>query len=465
MSVTKFFEIASPNPDERRRGRLLNIVLLGLATLAILVIPVIFMLGSFSQTGFKAFAPTLWSAIIFLPVLGVLYWLNHKGYVFWASTVFLITTIAVLIFSDVEALPRGETMFYFVIPVSLASVLLRPYAGFFVAAIISLLSIFLAVQFNFEPDFFFGPFGLFAIAFVSWIATSNLENALRDLRQINLELDQRVEKRTRELAQANQQLERQAEELADANAQLRQLDELKSKFVSDVSHELRTPISNLAIYLEMLEERGPEKRGRYLAVLREETDRLKNLVSDVLDLSKMEMSTSEIEFARVDFNQIVDRVVTANQIQAQAKGIQLSFVPDSDLPSISLDVDQISQVLNNLVGNAINYTPEGGSVNISTKSLPALNQIVLEVEDTGMGISPKDIPHLFERFYRGQQTGQSTIPGTGLGLAITKEIIDMHDGHIDVKSEVGVGSNFTVYLPVHNSDEKKWNLPERENER
>jgi signal transduction histidine kinase len=314
----------------------------------------------------------------------------------------------------------------------------------------------------------YSPIGLaafFLIAMVAWLVSSNLENALAELRDVNRELDQRVIERTKELAEANLQLEQQAQELVqvnvqleqqaheleDANQRLTELDVMKSKFVSDVSHELRTPISNLRIYLEMLEEARPEKRERYRAVLVEETNRLGNLVTDILDLSRLEMGATKVEYSWLEINELVAKVVAANQLRAEAKGLRLNFDQQNNLPNIWGDANQLRQAVNNLVSNAINYTTEG-SVNVITRLDTEQKFVRLQVHDSGLGIEDEDMPHLFDRFYRGKYAGQSTIPGTGLGLAITKEIITGHGGQIDVQSNLGQGSTFTLYLPLEQQD-------------
>jgi two-component system OmpR family sensor kinase len=137
---------------------------------------------------------------------------------------------------------------------------------------------------------------------------------------------------------------------------------------------------------------------------------------------------------------------------AQDKRIHLTYDLPEQLPPIVADDAQIEQVLTNLVGNALSYTPDGGSVHVSVgeandENAPA---IYIRVADTGMGIEPADMPHLFDRFYRGVANNDGNVPGTGLGLAICKEIVDRHDGHIDVVSEPGEGATFTVWLPAAN---------------
>jgi signal transduction histidine kinase len=257
-----------------------------------------------------------------------------------------------------------------------------------------------------------------------------------------------LETQARKLADANVQLKMQAHQLAQANQRLQSLDQLKSKFVSDVSHELRTPISNLKIYIEMLRLGKREKLEQYLDILQDEVKRLSQLIEDILDLSRMELGTKKVQFAWIGLNHVVEQVIQANQLRAEAKELSLIFEPDLDLPEIWADGNQINQVLNNLIGNAINYTRKG-SVRVSTLFQPERQRVRLQVEDTGIGIEADELLHVFDRFYRGLHASQSDIRGTGLGLAITKEIVDQHQGQIEVHSQPGVGSTFTVYLLIN----------------
>jgi PAS domain S-box-containing protein len=231
----------------------------------------------------------------------------------------------------------------------------------------------------------------------------------------------------------------------------KELDRLKSKFVSDVSHELRTPVTNLKLYVAMLEHGKPEKRAQYMNTLNEQSDRLVQLVEDILDLSRLELGADKVQFAPVNLNVLARQVVDAHQPMAEAAGLALTFTPDPELASVWGEHNQLAQVITNLVTNAIRYTP-AGQVQVSTRLREG--QACLEVRDTGTGIYAEDIPHLFERFYRGQQrAGQPITPGTGLGLAIVKEIVDLHTGEITVSSQVGVGTTLTVCLPRHPSTE------------
>jgi len=242
-------------------------------------------------------------------------------------------------------------------------------------------------------------------------------------------LEQRVYDRTRELAAANERLQ--------------ELDRLKSKFVSDVSHELRTPITSLMLNVELLEHGKPEKREHYLSVIRQQTARQVQLIEDILNLSRLELSTTRTQFAPVNVNALIEQAITVYRSSAEAANLSLTFTPAATQPVVMGVESHLSQVVTNLIANAINYTPTG-SVEVSTRL--ADHEVVIEVRDTGLGIAPEDMPHLFNRFYRGKLTWQ--VRGSGLGLAIVKEITEVHKGRVEVDSQAGVGSTFRVYLPV-----------------
>ena len=236
-------------------------------------------------------------------------------------------------------------------------------------------------------------------------------------------------------------------ELAEANERLKELDRRKSKFVSDVSHELRTPITNIKLYLHLLERGTPEESAQYLAVLKGQTGRLACLIKDILDLSRLEQVKAKVEFAPVDLSEVVEQVVAACQPTAESAGLEVFFDNGTKLPPVRGERSQLSQLVTNLVSNAINYTPRG-QVQASAFWIAGRAQACLQVQDTGMGIEAEDMPHIFERFYRGKRVGSSDIPGTGLGLAIVKEIVDLHGGAIEVESQVEKGSTFRVWLPL-----------------
>jgi len=249
------------------------------------------------------------------------------------------------------------------------------------------------------------------------------------------ELEERVQSRTKALAEANEQL--------------KSLDKLKSKFVSDVSHELRNPITNLTLYLELLEYAPPGKQAKYFNTLRNQVRRLSNLVEEILTLSRLESNKYIHLYQPVDFNYLVQQVVTLHKPRAQSKQLKLTFTPTSGLPPAWGEPNQLTQIVTNLLDNALNYTAQG-SIQVTTALWQngVHPEIELCVSDTGMGIPQEDLPHIFERFYRGSQIDREAMVGTGLGLGIVSEIVSLHNGRINVSSTPNQGATFTVRLPI-----------------
>ncbi len=265
-----------------------------------------------------------------------------------------------------------------------------------------------------------------------------LLNAVADIagsalhRAIVLEtLEQRVTDRTGALAQANEQL--------------LELDRLKSKFIADVSHELRTPITNLRLYLDLFSKATPEKQAHYLDVLKQQSIRLGSLVEDILSLSSIEASTSLTLFEQLDLNEIIQMLVLnlAPLIHQGHNKIVLNL--HENLPRIYGINKHIERAISNLLTNAGNHTQNG---EIQLSSFYDDDWVYFQIQDSGSGIPKEDLPHIFERFYRGQKTGQSATPGTGLGLAIVKEIALIHKGDVEVKSKLNQGTQFTIRFPV-----------------
>jgi len=225
----------------------------------------------------------------------------------------------------------------------------------------------------------------------------------------------------------------------------KELDRLKDIFVSDVSHELRTPTSNISLYLELLEDAPPDRITQYLGVLKEQSQLLRKLVEDILDLSRLTMGKGKRpEFTPIDINLVIEQVIKAHQPMADISKLSLDFEKGAGMAYVNGEANQLARVVTNLVSNAMRYTFEGG---VCVRTYMSGDCVCLEVEDTGMGIEQEDFPHLFERFYRGRKVRQSNIHGTGLGLAIVKEIVDLHEGKIEVESVFGRGTRITVRLP------------------
>ena len=294
-----------------------------------------------------------------------------------------------------------------------------------------------------KPHFYDQQDAEIAMAFANQAATA-IENAnlYERLRHYAHDLEMQVTKRT--------------SELANANEQLKELDRLKTKFVSDVSHELRTPVTNLKLYLSLLDRGDPKKRDRYLSVINQQTDRLEVLIKDILDLSRLERDVDHMDPQPVNLNDLVDRAVALHTQRAELAGLELRFQPDSRLPSVTGDATKLQQIIENLLANAIHYTM-AGSINVFTYYDADEQMICLQVTDTGIGVTQEELPLLYDRFYRGERTGQSNIPGTGLGLSIVKEIVNMHNGRIELQSELNKGSTFRVWLPINNAQQEKDN--------
>ncbi len=263
------------------------------------------------------------------------------------------------------------------------------------------------------------------LAALSDIAANALQRA-----EVVETLEQRVAERTRELAIANEFL--------------RQLDQLKSKFVTDVSHELRTPVTSLSLYVDLLEHGKPERREFYIAQLKQQTIRLRTLINEILDLAHMERDQHEVGLTQLDVNAVVEHVVAAQQVAAEAAGLDLIGELAGQTLPVMTQLDHLSRAITNLVANAIKYTRSG---TVRVKTALTAGRICIAVADSGIGIVPGDVPHVFERFYRGK-VAQLSASGTGLGLAIVKEIAEAHGGTVEVESTLGAGTTFRLWLPV-----------------
>ncbi len=231
---------------------------------------------------------------------------------------------------------------------------------------------------------------------------------------------------------------------------LRELDRLKSRFVSNVSHELRTPIATIKLYASLMRQAPPEKLKEHLDVLAREAERQARLVEDILQVSRIDAGRLRMNPQPTALNGLTEVAVVSHQALAQNRGLSLEHRPTQPGPVALVDTERLMQVLNNLVENAVRYTPEGGKVVVSTGKEEAEGQVwaTVTVTDTGIGIPEEELPHIFDRFFRGKEPRRMQVPGSGLGLAIVKEIVELHGGRVTVESQVGVGSTFTVWLPL-----------------
>jgi len=239
---------------------------------------------------------------------------------------------------------------------------------------------------------------------------------------------------------------------------IRRLERVRSQFVANVSHELRTPVAAIRGYAETLMAgalHDPETAESFLKIIADESRRLGRLIEDILDLSNIESKQVSIRFAPVDLGPFIAKTMGTVQPAADEKRIRLAWEVEEGL-HIEADEDKLGQILLNLLSNAIAYTPEGGSVTVKACAVspadagqaPDEERVRIEVIDTGIGIPRKDLPRIFERFYRVDKARSRSSGGTGLGLSIVKHLVELHHGSITVESEPGAGSVFTVELPV-----------------
>jgi signal transduction histidine kinase len=255
-----------------------------------------------------------------------------------------------------------------------------------------------------------------------------------------------AERAARAEAEAAQEL------LAAQNERLRELDRLKDEFISLVSHELRTPLTSIRGYLELLREDGKldDDQLRYLGIVDRNSERLLDLVSDLLFLAQVDAGKLNFELRPVDLEALVADCVEASLPVAAAKEIELTASTRRLPVQLQGDPARLAQVLDNLVSNALKFTPSGGRVEVSLEAVDGV--AVVEVSDTGVGLAEDEQDHLFERFFRSSRASEDAIPGTGLGLAIAKTIVERHGGRIRLESAVDVGTTVRVELPLSLSE-------------
>mgnify|MGYP001048052833 CR=1 FL=1 len=235
----------------------------------------------------------------------------------------------------------------------------------------------------------------------------------------------------------------------DDVTEIRKLEKVRSDFVTNVTHELKTPLTSISGFVETLKSGDIEDeatRQRFLDIIEIETERLTRLIDDILTLSEIENIRMKDRKKSIPPDDILFEVVSLMTSIGKNKGIRIHHHIDKNLPSVKLNEDRFKQMVINLVDNAIKYTPEGGDVTIRAEKLN--HNMVLSVKDTGIGIPQKDIPRLFERFYRVDKGRSQKVGGTGLGLAIVKHIVLSMDGSIRVESKEGKGTVFVVTLPA-----------------
>lgn len=244
-------------------------------------------------------------------------------------------------------------------------------------------------------------------------------------------------------------------------AELRDLNEAKNAFISTVNHELRTPLTSIIGYIEIMRDVNltstSEERHKYLEVLNRNAQILLHLVESMLSLSKIDAAEGKLPDIKVALREVIDNAIFIMQPTSENSHITVDFVADEDL-YVQGDAGQLSQIFINLLGNAIKFSPRESHVAIAMRAVPNSNggeSAEITVTDCGIGIPEEDRDHLFTRFFRAKNADSGQYPGTGLGLSIVHQVITRHGGTIGVSSKLGVGTTFTVTIPLYLNDEER----------
>ena len=255
-----------------------------------------------------------------------------------------------------------------------------------------------------------------------------------------------------EIDELGQQFNVMADRLSGTLRQVEADRDRLREFVADVSHELRTPIAALRMYTELQRDGDVDEatRTEFLDRSLDQIQRLDWLSTNLLDLSRIDAGIYPLDMRDGDLRDPVQAVVQALSEAAVEHGVALESTVPAEPVEMRFDRERIVQLMTNLIGNAIKFTPSDGAVSVRLEERP--DDVLIEVRDTGAGIPADEMPHIFERFYRGTNTGEARASGSGLGLAIVRSIVEMHDGQIELASEVGQGTQVRIILPRRASD-------------
>lgn len=567
-SLNRFLTISTTDPDDTRRRRILNFLVVSIAALSLLAIVISLVSVYLKAISWENVALIVIGSLITILGMLLVYSINALFSGRIAAIIFLVFLTIVFAFSDTpEQVAGGRSLFGFAIPIIMASILLVPWSSFVFSSISGIIVSVIALSINSVPN---SPaiIGFFVIALVSWLSSRSLEQALKELRTINANLDQVVVERTKALAES---LERERIEAGRSQAILNsiadgvvvfdtnwnailanpalmgmldlplelivnknfrdliehpnlspksrtllhammeydtqppsfriewdkktlsisaaqvydytkarfanigtvtvfrdftreaEVEKLKSTFVAIVSHELRTPLNAILGYAEMFKEAvyGPmnDKQVNMAERIMKNTQRLLGLINDLLDQAQMEAGKLTIQMAPVRPAELLENLHSIMDQIAHDKNLKLTSEIDDNLPEVlNGDGARLHQILLNLVNNGIKFT-EHGTVHVRL-FCPYENKWGIQVSDTGSGIPESELPYIFDTFRQVEGTATRVHGGFGLGLSIVKQLVNLMNGDINVKSKADVGSIFTVTLPlvIPEKSTEKWSI-------
>ena len=284
-----------------------------------------------------------------------------------------------------------------------------------------------------------------------WLITRNLRNIIATVREFqNGNLHARIPIRsTGELAQLSSTFNEMADTMLEDLKRRDAVEKLRKELVANVSHDLRTPLAVVRGYIETVmmkkDSLSEEDKDHYMATALSSIDRLEKLVNELFELSKLETQQIQPQKEPFPISELIQDVVYKYQILAEEKGLTLRPVLAKDLSIVHADIALIERVLQNLIENAIKFTPKGGEINVEIGKKD--ETVEVKVVDTGIGIPEEEIPFVFDRYHKSNRTGNAS--GSGLGLAIVKKILEIHNTSIDLKSKVDKGTSFAFELPLY----------------
>lgn len=449
--IDKHLDVQTDNPDQQRRGRLLNILLFGFLIISIVTLILGIALLLFAENSLVDSSNIIYWGSILVGGTLVVGLINNYYSTTVASTIFLVFISVILFLSELpfESVWLNSSSLM-IIPIVIASMILRPWTSFLVAIIISAIIVFGAQAKEISPNLVAIP-AYIGVAFISWLTAHSLENTLEELRVLNAELDARVIKRTRQLQLSNEQLTIARDRALAAS-------KFKSELTARVSHELRTPLGSILGYSEMLRAGyyGPvtEKQTEPLNKIIETDKELTNLINNLLDQAKLESGKLHLEYTIFPVSNLLTYVKDLMQVLADEKGLELICIVEDSLPrNMYGDEMRLQQILINLVGNAIKFT-DHGRVLVMLQLFDQTHWMI-KVEDSGNGIPKHMQPYVFDSFQQIDGSASRKHAGSGLGLSIVKQLVDLMDGEILLQSEVGAGATFKVVLPLIKEQEEQ----------